>query len=84
MGDFLLVHDESGKRYFRRIIYVNILFYAAMGFLFILYIIDLLILVLGAVVAALASLVYAVYFILKNPPAEIDKNWNRKLPTEQV
>ena len=74
MGDFLLVHDESGKKYFRRIIYVNILFYAAMGFLFILYIIDLLILIMGAIVAALVSLAYAIYFILKNPPAAIDKN----------
>ena len=72
MGDFLLVHDESGKKYFRRIIYVNILFYAAMGFLFILYIIDLLILIMGAIVAALASFAYATYFILKNPPAEVD------------
>jgi hypothetical protein len=77
MGDFLLVHDESGKKYFRRIIYVNILFYAAMGALFILYIIDLLILVLGAIGAALASFAYAIYFILKNPPEEVDKTQTR-------
>ena len=72
MGNFFLVHVESGKKFFRRIIYVNILFYAAMGALFML--IDLLILVLGAFAAALASFAYAIYFILRNPPAEVDKN----------
>ena len=74
MGNFFLVHVESGKKFFGRIIYVNILFYAAMGALFMLYIIDLLILVLGAFAAALASFAYAIYFILRNPPAEVDKN----------
>ena len=74
MGDFLLVHDRPGKKYFRRVIYVNLLFYAAMGVLFILYIIDLAILILGTIVAALASFSYAIYFILKNPPVEVDED----------
>jgi len=70
MGDFFLIHNDEGKAYLRRLFYVNILLYAVMAFLAIINMVDLIILILSAAILAIASLIYALYFILKNPPIE--------------
>jgi hypothetical protein len=70
MGDVFINYDEYGKRYLKRMIYLNVLLYIIMGFAFLFFIADVLIILLIAVLTTAASLVYALYFIRKNPPRE--------------
>lgn len=70
MGDFFLQYDETGKRYFRRLIYINILFYVLVAFIFIITAVDIVILLFIAFSASIISIVYAISFIHKNPPMQ--------------
>jgi hypothetical protein len=70
MGDVFINYDEYGKRYLKRMIYLNVLLYIIMGFAFLFFIADVLIILLIAVLTTAASLVYSLYFIRKNPPRE--------------
>jgi len=76
MGDFFLVHDETGKRYFRRLIYVNIIFYILAAIVYIVATVDVVILLSIAFSASIVSVVYAIYFIQKNPPMEYSEELN--------
>jgi hypothetical protein len=68
MGDLFLTYDDTGREYCRRLIFCNILFYIMMAFAVVFYMVDIIIILLAAVSVAVASLVYALYFIQKNPP----------------
>lgn len=70
MGDFLILDDETGRRYFRRLIYINILLYVLVAIIFVVSTVDVVITLLVASGVSIASLVYAIYFIHKNPPME--------------
>ena len=68
MGDVYLTYDESGRAYFRRWVYLNILVLVVTGFFFLFTTVDIIIIILPAALIAGSSLVYALYFIRKNPP----------------
>ena len=70
MGDFFLTYDESGKAYLRRLFYFNVLLYPVMGLVAVVYMVDILVVIFSASLLACGSLIYAVYFILRNPPME--------------
>lgn len=70
MGDVFLQYNETGRRYFRRLIYVNILFYILVAIIFVITTVNIVILLLIVFSASIVSIVYAVYFIHKNPPME--------------
>lgn len=70
MGDFFLTYDESGKAYLRRLFYFNVLFYPVMGLVAVVYMIDVLVVIFAASLLACGSLIYAAYFIIRNPPME--------------
>ncbi len=75
MGDVFITYDEYGKKYIRRMIYLNVLLYVMMGILFLLFMVDTLILMLTAIIATIVSFVYVLYFIQKHPPAEYDEEY---------
>ena len=70
MGDFFLMHDETGKRYFRRLIYINILFYVLVVIIFIVTTVNIVILLSLAFIGSVISLFYVAYFIYRNPPKD--------------
>ncbi|MFX1483562.1 MAG: hypothetical protein ACFFCP_10265 [Promethearchaeota archaeon] len=72
MGDFFLTHNEEGREYLRRIFYVNVLFYIMMGLAAVVFMVDFVFLLMLAGLVAVSSLLYAAYFVLKNPPQEYD------------
>ena len=70
MGDVYLTYDERGKAYFRRWVYLNILTLIVWGIIFIVTNVDIIFIILPAGFVAGTSLIYALYFIRKNPPNE--------------
>ncbi len=70
MGDFFLTHTDEGRAYLRRLFYLNILWIIIIAFLTIVFMVDLTILIIAAALLASASLIYALYFVIKNPPIE--------------
>ncbi|TFG32980.1 hypothetical protein EU527_09050 [Candidatus Thorarchaeota archaeon] len=72
MGDFILTHDDSGKAYFQRIIYLNIILYVLGGIAFMIFMFDIIVLVVIAIFGLSLSLLYLGYFIYKNPPTGVD------------
>jgi hypothetical protein len=72
MGDVFLTYDDTGRSYLRRLFYVNVVLYILMGIALIVYMVDITILILVLSLSAIASLIYAIYFALKNPPREYD------------
>jgi hypothetical protein len=76
LGDFFLTYDE-GESYFRRFVYVNVILYVVFGIVivsaFVLFMFDIIILILIALIGGVASLACILLFILKNPPAEYDE-----------
>lgn len=76
MGDFFLTYDETGRTYFRRLIYANVLLYIVFAFIFAIYMVDITILILAAVSVASTSFAYALYFISKNPPIEPEEEYS--------
>ena len=70
MGDVLLTYDEYGREYVRRIICCNILFISMLALTAVFSIVDGFVALLAALSASVVSIVYAFYFIHKNPPAE--------------
>jgi hypothetical protein len=73
MGDVNATYGETGKKYLKRLYYVNISYYIVVGFLLVVYMVDLSIIILGAALVALASVAYALYFTHKNPPIEYEE-----------
>jgi hypothetical protein len=67
MGDVYLTYGDGGA-YFRRWVYLNIVVLIVMGLFFLFTTVDIIFIVLPAAVMAISSLVYALYFIRKNPP----------------
>ncbi len=72
MGDFFLTHDQTGRAYLRRLFYCNILIYVLMAVFVVVYLVDIIILILVVALTAIASLIYALYFVLRNPPISLD------------
>ncbi|MHA2141029.1 MAG: hypothetical protein ACXADC_13510 [Candidatus Thorarchaeota archaeon] len=68
MGDVFLNYDEAGRAYFRRLVYCNILFYLMLAFAVVFIMVDIIIVIIAGLLVAIASLLYAFYFIQKNPP----------------
>ncbi|MFW9961339.1 MAG: hypothetical protein ACFFDV_09990 [Candidatus Thorarchaeota archaeon] len=79
MGDVLITYDEYGQKYLRRVVYLNVLLYIMMGILFLLFTVDILILILTAIIAVMVSFVYVLYFIHRHPPAEYDEGYMAEL-----
>ncbi|MBY8997865.1 MAG: hypothetical protein KGD60_09040 [Candidatus Thorarchaeota archaeon] len=73
MGDVYLTYDDGGT-YFRRWVYLNILVLIVTGFFFVVTTVDIIIILLPAALVAGTSLVYALYFIRKNPPIEPEED----------
>ena len=74
MGDFFIQYDDSGRRYFRRLIYANILLYVLMVIVFVVSSVDIVILLLTACSVSIISIVNAIYFIHRNPPKEYSED----------
>ncbi len=74
MGDVILVYDEYDRNHYKRLLWMNVLLYIALGFILILGLVDLIIIVSAAFSVAFASLFYALYFIRKNPPIMIEED----------
>ncbi|TFG06908.1 hypothetical protein EU522_01205 [Candidatus Thorarchaeota archaeon] len=72
VGDFILTHDDSGKAYLRRIIYLNVVLCFVGIIAFIVFTFDIIILVVIAIFGLSLSLLYVGYFIYKNPPIGVD------------
>ena len=70
MGDVYLTYDESGKAYFRRWVYLNILLLIMWGIIFVVTNVDVIFIILSGVLVAALSFVYALYFVRKTPPIE--------------
>jgi hypothetical protein len=70
MGDVFINYDEYGRKYLRRIVYLNVILYIIIGIALLLFWVDAFLLLLLAFIAAGTSLAYVFYFIRKNPPIE--------------
>ncbi len=73
MGDVILVYDEYGRKHYRRLFWMNVFLYIGLGFIFIVGLVDLIIIMSVAFSIAIISLIYALYFIRKNPPIEMEE-----------
>jgi hypothetical protein len=70
MGDVFINYNEYGKKYLKRIFYLNIVFYIIAGIALLLFFSEIIIIISAASFLAVISLIYAFYFIHKNPPIE--------------
>jgi hypothetical protein len=70
MGDVFINYNEYGKKYLKRIFYLNIMFYIIAGIALLLFFSEIIVIVSAASFLAVISLIYALYFIHKNPPIE--------------
>jgi hypothetical protein len=70
MGDYLLMHDEEGRSYFRRVVYVNAAVYIGSAIIFIIYSVNMIILFSIAATVTIVFLGYALWFIHTHPPTE--------------
>jgi hypothetical protein len=70
MGDVFINYNEYGKKYLKRIFYLNIVFYIIAGIALLLFFSEIIIIISAASFLAVVSLIYAFYFIHKNPPIE--------------
>ena len=68
MGDVFLLYEDTGREYFRRLVFCNILFCIVMALGVVFYLVDIFIIYLAIILAAVSSIFYALYFIQKNPP----------------
>jgi hypothetical protein len=76
MGDVFLTYDETGRAYFRRLVVLNILALTVFAFIFVVTTVDIIVVILPAAFVAGASLVYALFFISKNPPIEPEEDYS--------
>jgi len=70
MGDFLLVHDESGKAYYERIMFLIILLSVVGVLSYVSINVNIVLAIVIALCGASVLLVFVAYFIHTNPPIE--------------
>ncbi|MHA3964277.1 MAG: hypothetical protein AM325_012155 [Candidatus Thorarchaeota archaeon SMTZ1-45] len=73
MGDVILVYDEYGRTHYKRLFWMNVVLYVILGIIVIVGLVDLIIIVVVAFSIAMLSLIYALYFIRKNPPLNYEQ-----------
>ena len=72
MGDFFLTHNEEGRAYFRRLIYLNILLYIIGAIIIVVFTVDPIILIIAVCIILFATIAHILHYIYKNPPSEFD------------
>lgn len=79
MGDFLLVHDESGRGYYERVIFLTILLCVIGVFSVISLRVNIVAAIVIALLGSVVLVLFAGYFIYKNPPQEASEVETREL-----
>jgi len=72
MGDFLLTHNEEGRAYFRRLIYLNILLYIIGAIIIVVLVVDTITLIIIVSIILIATILHILHYLHKNPPSEYD------------
>lgn len=72
MGDFFLIHNEEGRAYFRRLIYLNIILYIILAYVFLVWAVGQTMVIIIACIILLATILHILYYLYKNPPSEFD------------
>lgn len=72
MGDFFLVHNEEGRAYVRRLIYLNVILYIILAYVFLVWTVGQTMVIIIACIILLATILHILYYLYKNPPSEFD------------
>jgi hypothetical protein len=72
MGDFLLTHNEEGRAYFERMIYLCILLYVIGAIASIVWAFDIIVVATIGCIITVSIILYILHYLYKNPPREFD------------
>jgi hypothetical protein len=70
MADVYVDYDESGRKYFERAMFFNILLCIGGALMYVYWFTDIVVLITVGIIALGATITYLVYFLVANPPLE--------------
>ena len=68
LADVYINYEDSGRRYFKRAMLINILLVVFSAIMYIIFTFNIIVLVTGGIIALGVTIIYLVYWLLTNKP----------------
>jgi hypothetical protein len=70
LGDVYINYEDSGRTYFRRAMFINILLIVFGAIISIFFLFDFIVLIVLGILALTTTIIYLVHFLIVNKPME--------------